>query len=227
MVSDLHARADLYVQLSSVCDRERPQALIYAGDFLDASDSKDRLTPGEVGLIVSKFNCRINIFVEENHDWDGMHSLEEKLQFTSAEYMTLSGQAIGICNSTFAGFPCSLSPRDRFGVDGQPWTKNWLDQIAIKTKQTTWISHEAPISSLVSGQRGTCTEGSYELSEAIHRWQPDLVICGHEHYPQAQYDKIGRTQIINSGQPGDSLHYTRITSSPEGIQAKVISAGKL
>jgi Icc-related predicted phosphoesterase len=72
--------------------------------------------------------------------------------------------------------------------------------------RTLWLMHEPPKGTRVCTP-GTLAEGPLQWTEAITRFHPLLVICGHDHDTPVQtgiwHDRVGTSHCVNVGQSND------------------------
>src|SRR3989344_5679192 len=67
-------------------------------------------------------------------------------------------------------------------------------------KRKIMITHEHPTGSIID--KLIPNSGSKSIREAVDKFKPDFVLCGHIHEAAGIEEKIGLTTVINVGKAG-------------------------
>lgn len=231
-VSDLHQSAELYTQLAQAIERHRPHVLALIGDFLDVPGiGAGMLGMRECAEAVARLPVPEIILVRGNHeDWNYL-SFADAMSSAGRSLTTLHGEAHVHGPMTMIGFPTLLGDETAFTLHKRPLAPHpdgWLPKLIRKmgpAARALWLMHEPPAGTPLSVPSGPIS-GNQEWSDAIHRFSPWLVVCGHDHRTPVKsgkwYCRLGDTVAVNVGQPHDDrLHYCVIDAQFDSVQTSL------
>jgi hypothetical protein len=125
----------------------------------------------------------------------------------------LVGSESGWCAHLPAGSDameiCPVESRIELPVHHQRWLPQLMKQ-AGPAGRAIWLLHEPPITIPIA----TPQTFNPEWTEAVERYQPLVVISGHDHQTPRRsktwHAKLGNTVCVNVGQANSTLHYCLI-----------------
>lgn len=227
--TDLHQSRPLYTQLAEAVGRHRPDAVALVGDFLDCANADpDQLDLGACADAIARLAVPEVIITRGNHeDWN-YPTFAEALAATGRTSTTLHGEAHAVGPLTVIGFPSLLGDDTAFTLAKEPLPGDpgsWLGRLVRRLgppARAVWLMHEPPIGTPLSMPSGPIA-GHPEWTEAIERFSPWVVVCGHDHDSPVRNDqwhhRLGETLVVNVGQSdGDSLHYSLIEAAFDSDQ---------
>ena len=226
IATDLHQRAVLYGALVELAAERKPDAVILGGDFLHGTGmlpygKKRQLTPTQCAVKLQAISVPI-FFVRGNHEDENWFEFRDAWRsIHGSAPLRLNGSFAMIGGIGVVGFPCVMGQEEAFS-EGNPlggehydyWLPRLQEDHGASAKQL-WVMHEPPTGTRLS-EAGSAVEGNPWWRDAIEEYQPELVVCGHDHGTPIKNDtwreQIGRTTVINVGQNMDGpLHATMIT----------------
>ena len=92
--------------------------------------------------------------------------------------------------------------------------------------RTLWLMHEPPAGTPLSVASGPVA-GNREWTDAIHRFSPWLVVCGHDHRTPKRNAKwnhrLGDAVVVNAGQSdGGDLHFAVIDAEFDSSRPRLL-----
>ncbi|MBX3745137.1 MAG: metallophosphoesterase [Verrucomicrobiae bacterium] len=223
-VSDLHQSEALYRQLGEAVALHKPDAVALLGDFLDALGvASGQLSVRGCAEAVAALPVREVVVVRGNHeDWNYV-GFAAALRDIGREVVTLHGEACRVGSLTLVGFPTRLGDETAFTLTKEPLPGHmdgWLPRVVRRigpAARVLWLMHEPPLGTPLSMPSGPIG-GNAEWTEAIERFQPWLVVFGHDHETPGRnghwHHVLGSTRVVNVGQSdGGALHFTRIDAT--------------
>ena len=202
LVADLHYTLKQFDWLHAVAPEF--DAVVIAGDLLDIVSTVP--LQGQLVVVMNhlkRLQRETRLLVSSgNHDLNGRNAAGEKV----ARWMSQVRRA---------GIPCD---GDRLEIDGTlvsicPWWDGPASQAEVgeqlaadaraRAGRWLWVYH-APPSGSPTSWAGDRHFGDDALVEWIHRFEPDLVLCGHIHQSPFRkggswVDRIGKTWVFNAG----------------------------
>lgn len=202
LVADLHYTLKQFDWLHAVAPEF--DAVVIAGDLLDIVSTVP--LQGQLVVVMNhlkRLQQETRLLVSSgNHDLNGRNAAGEKV----ARWMSQVRRA---------GIPCD---GDRLEIDGTlvsicPWWDGPTSQAEVgeqlaadaqaRAGRWLWVYH-APPSGSPTSWAGDRHFGDDALVEWIHRYEPDLVLCGHIHQSPFRkggswVDRIGKTWVFNAG----------------------------
>ncbi len=210
-VADLHQRRSLYEQLETAVALHQPNILALVGDFLNVWQH------GGNFLSVEECARRLNsLAAPEIVCVRGNHEDANWLDFYPQRIISLNGNAVASGPLVIVGFPCLLGDESWFlegsaGVSAN--ASDWFPKVARSygsAARTLWLMHEPPSGTRLSVTTGPLA-GNDEWRDAIAKYAPLLVICGHDHQTPFRggswRERVGQSWCLNAGQTRDTLHY--------------------
>lgn len=223
-VTDLHQSRLLYAQLAEAVGLHRPDAVALVGDFLDCGNiDPDRLDLRACAEAIAALEVPEIILTRGNHeDWN-YPAFSEVLAATGRTWTTLHGEAHAVGPLTVVGFPSLLGDETAFTLAKDPLPRgpgDWLSRIIRRLgppSRAVWLMHEPPMGTPLSMPSGPIA-GHPEWAEAIERFSPWVVVCGHDHSSPVRnnqwHHRLGQTLVVNVGQSnGEALHYALIEAA--------------
>jgi Icc-related predicted phosphoesterase len=219
-VSDLHQSRKLYEELTKAVALHKPDVVAVVGDCLHAGeDFKDRLTVQQCAATISALPAEV-VFARGNHEDENWVEFAKHWRCTKRPLVALNGEAFKTGPLVIVAFPCMLGDESHFleGRDPLPYdTEEWLLPLLRlhgAPARTLWLIHEPPKGTPLS-QAGSVVEGQQEWTDAIERFNPMLVVSGHDHItPQKTkrwHCKIKNSTCVNIGQSDHGpLHFTLV-----------------
>lgn len=243
-VTDLHQRMALYSSLEEEVKAHRPDIVACVGDFLDAGDprTRGRMTAAEAAKRLASLEVEHVLFARGNHEEEEWRAFVDAWPHDKRPLVALHGSAYVVGPCVIVGFPCftgwpgywedtmpaqgNVLHRDA-GERGRSlpdkitlWLRPLLNQYGPAARGL-WLMHEPPLSAPVAHP---IAANSF-FKEAVERYQPLLVISGHDHETPLKTGQwrapIGRTTCINAGQGRSRLHFCLIECSFEGSEASL------
>lgn len=228
-VADMHQHRALLTELVRAVERVRPAAVAFVGDLLDSNGS----APGMVGLEecaewVANLATPELIFVRGNHEEDNWPSFASLLRGKGRRIVTLHGECHRVGATGLLGFLCFegyedpfLEGREALSADPMEWLSGVIDEHGAPARMI-WLMHEPPAGTGLSA----ANMASAEWATAVRRFQPRLVVSGHDHRTPLRtrrwHAKLGRTVCVNTGQVGKPpLRYAVIDSSEAGEPERI------
>ena len=219
-VADLHQSRKLYEELGQAVALHKPDVVAVVGDCLHAGeDFKNRLTGQQCAATLNALPAEV-IFVRGNHEDENWVEFAKHWRCAKRPLVALNGEVVKFGPLVVVGFPCMLGDESCFLEEREPRpydTEEWLLPLLRMhgaPARTLWLIHEPPKGTPLSAA-GSVVEGQQEWTDAIERFNPTIVISGHDHItPQKTklwHCKIKNSTCINVGQSDHGpLHYTVI-----------------
>ena len=237
-VADLHQSARLYSQLAQAVDRHRPDVLVLLGDFLDLSGTgTGMLSVAACAHAIARMRVPEVVVVRGNHEGWNFLEFSEVFTSTGRQFRALHGEHLTHGQMTMIGFPCVLGDETAFTLHKRPLPAHpdgWLPKLVGKigpAARTLWLMHEPPAGTPLSVSSGPIA-GNREWTDAIHRFSPRLVICGHDHLTPLKtgrwHCRIGDTVVVNVGQPHvPEVHYFLVEALHAGLSLTATASIRL
>ncbi len=235
--TDLHQNPALYRQLAEATRQIGPDAVVLAGDFLDASRAATtRLSQVECAAVVAELAAPQIVVTRGNHENRNYQAFAAELDSRGRPPISLHGESHAIGPLILVGFPSLFGDHAAFTANKAPLPghpDDWLPGLVSPlgpAGRTLWIAHEPPFGTVLSVPSGPVA-GHPEWALAIHRYQPRVFLCGHDHTSPKRtgrwHARLGNTTVVNVGQPDpERLHFavldfhfaTAAPSLPPSIQ---------
>lgn len=220
-VTDLHQSVALYSQLSAAVARHRPDVLALVGDFLDYGGlGRGQLSIRTCAEILAGLRVREIVLVRGNHEDRNWLTFVDAFASRGRRVNALHGEEFQLGSARLLGFPCLLGDEQWFANGRRRWPVDpaeWLPSVLARSGHLgpwLWLMHEPPAGTPLSVAVGPIA-GNPEWTEAIRRFQPRLVVCGHDHATPRRaglwHARLGETVVVNVGQPDQEvLHYAMV-----------------
>lgn len=228
-VADVHQHRALLAELAGAAARVRPDAVAFVGDLLDSNGSGTGVAGWEeCAELVANLATPELIFVRGNHEEDNWPGFAALLRGKGRRLATLHGDCHQVGATGLLGFPCLegyeypfLESRAALAADPMEWLSGVLDEHGAAAR-TIWLMHEPPAGTGLS----TTITGNIEWATAVRRFQPRLVVSGHDHQTPLRtrrwHAKLGRTVCVNTGQARKPpLRYAVIECSEAGEPERI------
>ncbi|MEM0023996.1 MAG: metallophosphoesterase [Thermofilaceae archaeon] len=210
--SDVHGPRHLQYLKNSIAIIEQADLVLVAGDIVDKGAPQHCRLVMDVVRSVYKGPVYA-IFGNEEYD-----EIEKELRSICSEVLWLKDELVSL---EVKGI--SLSIIGTRGILDEPtaWQRrnipnikaiyerrlktivNLLVEAKKRSRYTILLTHYAPICSTLNGERPSIWTqmGSRRLTEAILRYQPELVIHGHAHNSAKTFTQLGLTKVYNVALP--------------------------
>ena len=235
-VADLHQSRKLYADLVKAVDEHKPDVVAIVGDCLHmGEDMEARLNVEECAAALSSLHCKDVVFVRGNHEDENWLGFVKHWRRSPRPLTTLHGEVFKIGQLAIVGFPCLLGseeffidPREPLPANPEEWLLSHMKEYG-EAAQTLWLMHEPPRGTILSQNNGP-TEGNQEWTDAIKRFAPWLIVCGHDHHTPIEnkrwYCEVGSGTCVNAGQTDHAtLHYavikSKFTIESPGLPSKI------
>ena len=203
-VSDLHQRRHLYEQLAAAVAEHKPDLICVVGDWLETGDGA-YMTPAEAAEMLSRAACGREVaFVPGNHELFEVEMMEFRRAWRNIRTLRLLDRSVWqFGRLVVVGFPI-------FACDAwESWLPTYMSLLG-PAGRLLWLMHEPPVEAL--GEPFFVCE---DWRRAIERFQPLIVISGHDHNKPLDTGvwkcQVGKTTCVNVGQrahtPGGTLCY--------------------
>lgn len=245
-VSDIHASQRLYSALFEAVTKHKPDIVAAVGDFLDGTgERKGKLTVHECAGLWASLRCAETVFVRGDHEDSAWWMFAEAFAKSGRELHLLDGGVFTFGPLVVVGFPYLTFHGTGIGPDLPANPDNWLPKLLPPYQpaaKTLWLMHEPPYWTEISERLGP-KSGHVEWRLAIERFNPRLVVFGHDHATPLKLKRwtchLGATTCVNVGQTDSTpLRYAvvqlrfpqnspslptaiKITSYPDGKSAEV------
>jgi len=193
--TDVHGDTEVLAKLHQKVKREKPDALICAGDI------------SNFGFGIKAVLKRLNSFGVPIFMVPGQppHETYEHLVYFSKGLKNIRNlhlkstlfQSLYIIGYGEAGF-------DQRNADFELSEKKFsveMRKMKLKNYKTLLITHQPPYKTSLDALYGGHV-GSISIRKFIQLNQPDYCITGHIHENEGKHDKVGKTMIINPGPEG-------------------------
>ena len=187
-LSDVHGDREFIKKMAQKGKNEAVDLVILAGDLA----SHDGNIDGMVGPFREQ-NLEVAI-IPGNHE--GLAEVEflcERYGATNLHGYILKKGTVGIFGCGYGDVGIHQLTEEDFAKTLEK-THNQLGN--VKTK--VMLTHVQPTNSVVALN----WPGSTAVREAIHKFQPDIHICGHIHETHGIEETIGNTRVMNVGKTG-------------------------
>ena len=228
-VADVHQHRALLAELASAVERVRPAAVAFVGDLLDSNGSGTGMAGlEECAEQVANLATPELIFVRGNHEEENWPSFASLLRGKGRRIVTLHGECHRVEATGVLGFPCLegyedpfLEGREALAADPMEWLPGVIDEHGAPARMI-WLMHEPPAGTGLS----TADTANVEWATAVRRFQPRLVVSGHDHQTSLRtrrwHAKLGRTVCVNTGQTRKPpLRYAVIECSETGEPERI------
>jgi len=182
-ISDIHGDTKLAKDVAKMADKEKVDLVIIAGDITDFNRKQNNL--------IKPFNKNKNILLIH-----GNHEDENTIKKFSKIYKNALNLHKKHHKEDDVGF---------FGSGTTDWgypedSKDIFNELTIghkkikNLKKKIMVTHSPPAGSMIE-EMGF--PGSLGALEAIEKFKPDFLICGHIHEGGGLVEKIANTTVIN------------------------------
>jgi uncharacterized protein len=189
---DLHGDTRQLETLAEQAEKENVDLIILTGD-LTRGDSTDNL----IGPF-AKRNKKV-LLIPGNHETVATADfLAELYNATNLHGYSIKIGDIGFfgCGGSIEmGHPLSLAEEEISKLLSKGHEK------ISKMKKKIMVTHVHPAGSLME-KFSNIVAPSKSVTEAINKFQPDIVLCGHVHEAEGIEEKIGNSTVINPGRKG-------------------------
>ena len=223
VAADVHLRRRKLEALGAAVSKDKPEVVALNGDLLDVGATyRHQVGVRDCAALLSGLPpCEIAI-VRGNHEDANWLDFLAAWPLESRRLTLLHGSCAQHGPLTILGFPCLLGNQVPFEVslavvDGERCPplldrpaeiETWLPRL-IRARgppaRALWLMHEPPSGTPLSERTGPVS-GNLEWLEAIERFSPLLVLCGHDHNSPRRnrrwYCRIQDTVCVNVGQDG-------------------------
>lgn len=191
--SDLHADKTMHDEMVEKAKKENVDLVIIGGDFA-AHHEPDFVMPNMIGdfLALGKkvFLLHGNLETEAT-----VNFLEDKYNVKSLHGHGVYYYGVGI----FGGGGANLGPFPTSSEDTENALNIGFEKIKNAPKKMM-IVHEHPKGSIM--EKLTGFPGNPAVKNAIEKFQPDIVICGHIHEIAGIEERIGKSLVVNLARMG-------------------------
>ncbi len=191
---DFHGDRIKAKKLADLAEKENVDLIILNGDIVEEENVE-----GIVGHFASK-NKRL-LLIPGNHETNATMDFLAKVYNAKNLHMSfVNYDGIGIVGVGGANVGLTQLDDEEFFNSikkGVYYTKN--------SKTKIWVTHIHPADTKMERFSNFVT-GSSGLKQAIDKFQPDLVICGHVHEAEGIEEKIGKTTVLNVGRNGKIIN---------------------
>ncbi len=187
-LSDVHGDTQFIKKMAQKGADENVDLVILAGDLVGDDGSLD----GMVGPFKEK-GLEVAI-IPGNHE--GLAEVEflcERYGATNLHGYVIKKGDVGIFGCGFGDVGLHQLSEQEFAHTLEKAHAQLGD---VKTK--IMLTHTQPQDSIIALN----WPGSLAIKEAIHKFQPDLHICGHIHETHGIEEMIGNTKVVNVGKTG-------------------------
>lgn len=186
-ISDIHGDTKLVKKVAKIADKEKVDLVIIAGDITDFNKKQNNL--------IKPFSKNRKVLLIH-----GNHETENTINKFSEFYKNVLNLHKKHHKENNIGF---------FGSGTTDWgyyqgyfqdAENIFSELEIghkkikKLKKKVMITHSPPAGSIIE-EMGF--PGSTGVRDAIEKFKPDFLICGHIHEGGGLVEKIGKTTVIN------------------------------
>ena len=193
--TDIHGDSGIISKLSQKVKKEKPDALICAGDITNFGFG--------IKTILRKFDSLgIPVFIiPGNHETDEEISLFSKgmRNIKSIHLKPFLFHSVYIIGCGGGGF---TQQHAEFEMSEKKFADS-MKKVKMKDHKyrTILVTHQPPFKTSLDPIYGEHA-GSTSIRKFIQEHQPDFCITGHLHENEGKTDKIGKTLIINPGPLG-------------------------
>jgi len=189
---DLHGDTRQVEKLAERAKKEKVDLVILCGDISD----KEFKTEGMVGPFLKK-NQRV-ILVPGNHETIATADfLAELYGITNLHGYSVNIGDVGLFGCGFANMGPTPPLRER---EIYEILKKGHEKVK-KSKRKIMVTHVHPSETLIE-KLSTFVTGSSGVRDAVKKFKPDILLCGHVHEASGIEEKIGKTRVINAGREG-------------------------
>ena len=256
-VTDLHQSRKRFHALGNAIERHRPDALVFVGDALDAFplDFKSQFPTAESAEFISQLPVQHMIFVRGNHEDSNWTEFVAAWPHSRRPLRANYGGGYLIGPLVMVGFPCftgsefewcahldvhtnqmksaPLTPSTELSVDTDQWLPKLMRRLGPPGR-TIWLMHEPPVGLSI----GTPETVNHVWTTAVERFNPRLVISGHDHMSpilnNCWHVRLGSSVCVNVGQSEKEFHFvltdfefsTSSPSLPTNIQVQAFPWGE-
>lgn len=205
--------------LAQAVDEYHPNVVAIVGDCLHmGEDMEARLNVEQCAAALSSLHCKDVVFVRGNHEDENWFGFAKCWRRSTRPLTTLHGEVFKVGQLAIVGFPCLLGseeffidPREPLPANPEEWLLSHIKELGVAA-QTLWLMHEPPRGTILSQTSGP-TAGNQAWTDAIKRFAPWLVVCGHDHHAPIEnkrwYCEVGSGTCVNVGQTDhETLHYS-------------------
>lgn len=187
--SDLHGDSQQALRLAEKAEKENADLVVLCGDLSSPLQTKGIIKPfkdkGKRVLLVpgNHDGLVLGEFLAELYNSRNLHAKYAK--YYQIGFFGLGGANVGID---------AWSEKEGFNVLREGFYK-------IKDcKKRVMVTHVHPDGTIVD--KIAPGFGSKGVREAIEKFQPDILLCGHVHEAEGMEDNIGKTKVFNVGRNG-------------------------
>lgn len=194
--SDLHADQAQLHKFIKQAEEENVDLVFIAGDFSSFFE-QEKIPPYLVGPFL-KMGKKVFLL-------HGNHETEQTVKFLETVYdgaKNFNGQSVmyngvGIFGAGGATIgPCKPTSEEEIFTKLEQGFNNIKD-----LQKKIMITHVHPANSLID-KLSLIVPGSKAVRNAIDKFQPDILLCGHVHEAQGIEETIGKTKVISITKTG-------------------------
>lgn len=219
-------RVQPFDMIEEVIRTHRPDVVLYAGDDLRRFDNGSPFNNTLQELEIQFYYVNGNDDVIGSLRWPRkvFSSIKKKISMVTGSASTTDGIPK---NPSFGEFSISTGS-EIITVFGVECTFGLHSEVKNEPKRYVDIllSHLPPLGKLdLSVRFGMDHIGSKRLLDAVKKYQPRVVICGHSHIWGGFASRIGQTQIVNVASPDRDRsygHYALIDTKDWSVEVRRI-----
>jgi hypothetical protein len=204
-------------------DLETADFILIAGDISLGSKSESRFNK-EITKISERFANKIVYFTIGNGDLESAlhHNYPENMKLLHNKFILMDE----LKDTILIGFGgAKIGLRNAFAFEEDEMRSMIFSLFESQRKlypnhRVLLMVHDAPNDTKCDLAFNQNHIGSVAIRDAVEKFKPDLVVCGHVH-ESAAVDTIGKSVIVNAG-ANDRGHYAIITINKDwGITAEL------
>ncbi len=190
-VSDLHGDVSLVQKMAEKAEKENVDVVLICGDFSKFGENHEYM----IGPFLKK-GKRV-LFVPGNHEGDDL------ADFISEVYKIKNLHGYSAVYGDVGFFGCggaNIGPNIKSESELMYALEKGFEKIKHMDKKIL-VSHIHPKDSKMENF-SNFVPGSSSLTEAIKKFKPDFVVCGHVHEGQGIEEVIGTSKVLNVARDG-------------------------
>ena len=191
--SDIHGDVLAARKLANQAKQEDVNLVILCGDIASENNSEK---------IIEEFIKKDKKVLLIPGNWDSFATTDFLADFFGVKNIhgySVRYEDIGIfgCGGADIGPLTRLTEKEIFDT-----LQKGFDKISY-LKKKIMVTHMHPSNSKAEFSG---ISGSKSISQAINKFKPDLLLCGHIHEAEGIEDRIGNTKILNVGKEGKIIN---------------------